>query len=389
MNRGLKEYRYRLILVGGLFLMMFFAVGFRAFQLQIFRGEKLKRLGQKQHLQKWIRLPKRGSILGRSGESLASSLELESVFGRPRRIKNPHDAAAKLAPALSLTSPAVRRKLKTKKSFVWLKRRVTPRETKKVRNLDLNGVGLFYEPKRYYPKGQLAGQVIGFVGDGSQGLEGVERHYDSYINAEADSLVTERDALGHKVLIHGVERVNVAPGADVHLTLDTSIQHLAEKNLEAAVVKFRAKAGVAVVVEPFTGEILALANYPFFDPNNFSRQSSRRWRNRAIADLYEPGSTFKAILAAAALEEGVVGKEDLFYCELGKYSLGGKDIHDSKKHGWLPFYKIIQYSSNIGTTKVAEKLKKKRYFKYIKNFGFGSPTGIDLPGEAKGLVRLP
>jgi cell division protein FtsI (penicillin-binding protein 3) len=184
-----------------------------------------------------------------------------------------------------------------------------------------------------------------------------------------------------------VEELQIPPGSDLQLTLDPSIQHLAERELEASVTKYRAKAGIAVVVEPFSGEILALANYPLFNPNSFSRQSSEQRRNRAVTDSFEPGSTFKTILAAAALEEGVVGKEDLFYCEYGKYPFAGRVIHDTHEYGWLPFAKIIQYSSNIGVTKVAEKLGKDRYYKTIEKFGFGQSTGVDLPGEAAGSAR--
>ena len=157
--------------------------------------------------------------------------------------------------------------------------------------------------------------------------------------------------------------------------------------MEASILKYRAKAGVAIIVDPFTGEVLALANYPSFDPNLYNKQSADQRRNRAVADSYEPGSTFKTILAAAALEEDVVGKEDLFYCEMGKYPYAGKIIHDTHPYGWLSFSKILQVSSNIGFTKVAEKLKKDRYFKYIEKFGFGRSTGIDVPGEVPGLLR--
>ncbi|MFQ5852578.1 MAG: peptidoglycan D,D-transpeptidase FtsI family protein, partial [Candidatus Binatia bacterium] len=389
MKRGLKRVRFRLVLTGLIFLMVFLAVGLRAFQLQILRGEKLKRLGERQHLQEWILLPRRGSILDRSGEPLAISLEAQSVYVRPRRLKEPGLNARRLARALTMSPLEVQRRLKTQKPFVWLKRQITPREAKGVRALRLEGVGMYYEPKRYYPRGRLAGQVVGFVGRDSQGLEGVEKYYDEYIRGESGSSVIVRDALGRKVMAQGVEGLDVPPGADIHLTLDNTIQHLVEKQLEAAVTRFRAKAGIAVMVEPFTGEVLALANYPFFDPNSFARLTPHRWRNRAITDSFEPGSTFKAILAAAALEEGVVGKEDLFFCEFGRYAYGGRIIHDSKEHGWLPFYKIIQYSSNICVAKVAHKLKKERYFKYIQRFGFGQRSGIDLPGEAIGLVQPP
>jgi cell division protein FtsI (penicillin-binding protein 3) len=281
----------------------------------------------------------------------------------------------------------VRRSLNREKPFVWLKRQVTPKEAKGVRALRLKGVGMYYEPKRYYPQGQLAGHVIGFVGSDSQGLEGVERYYDTYFRGESGSSFVERDALGRRVMAQGAGELDIPPGANIHMTLDTSIQHLVEKQLEIAVTKSRAKAGVALMVEPFTGEVLALANYPFFDPNKFAHLPSHRWRNRAVTDSYEPGSTFKAILAAAALEEGIVGKEDIFYCEYGRYAYGGKVIHDTKRYGWLPFHKIIKYSSNIGAVKVADKLKREKYFRYIQKFGFGHPTGIDLPGEANGLVR--
>jgi len=376
-----KAIRFRLALAGAVFLMMFLAVGLRAFQLQIIQGEKLKRLGERQRLQEWTVLPKRGSILDRNGEPLAISLEAQSVYVRPRRLKEPERAAPQLAKALGMRQKQLRRKLKTEKPFVWVKRQVTPREVERVRALNLEGVGMYYEPKRYYPHGRLAGQMMGFVGRDSQGLEGIEGYYDKYIRGEFGSSVVEQDALGRKVMVQGVERLEVPPGADIHLTLNASIQSLVEKQLEATVTRFRAKAGRAVLVEPFTGEVLAMANFPFFNPNRFTRFPSHRWRNRSVTDSFEPGSTFKVIGAAAALEEGIVGKEDIFYCELGRYSYGGRIIHDEKKHGWLNLEKIIKYSSNIGLTKVVDKIKKDRYFKYIQKFGFGPPpeTPPSLP----------
>ncbi|MFQ5683655.1 MAG: penicillin-binding protein [Candidatus Binatia bacterium] len=391
MKRSLKttKAKPRLAISTFLFLFMFLVVGLRAFQLQILQGKKLKRLGEKQHHKEWIVLPKRGAILDRAGEPLALSVEARSVYARPQRIKEPDNIARPLARILNLNSMKLQRKLKAEKPFVWIKRQITPKQAEKISALNLAGIGMSLEPKRYYPQGHLGGQVIGFAGRDSQGLEGVELRFDRYIRGETGSSVTERDALGRRVLVQGVENLQIPPGADIRLTLDTSIQHLAEKQLKAAVAKFRAKSGLVVVVEPFTGEVLALANYPFFNPNNFTRYSARRWRNRTVADSFEPGSTFKAILAAAALQEGVVGKNDLFFCEFGRYPYGGRIVHDSHKYGWLPFYKILQYSSNIGATKVAAKLKKERYFRYIKKFGFGQATQIDLPGESAGMLRSP
>lgn len=389
MRRSLQRNRRRLAAAKFFFLALFLIVGGRAFQLQVLQGEKLMRLGQRQHLKEWIVLPKRGALFDRSGEPLALSMESHSVYVRPRRVEDPAKLAASLAQILNLREADVRQKLASDKPFVWLKRQVSAAEAEKIQALNADGVGMFFEPTRLYPQGQLAGQVIGFVGRDSEGLEGLELKYNDYIRGETGSSVTERDALGRRVMVQGVEGLQMPPGSDVYLTLDTTIQHIAEKELEAAIQKYRAKAGVAIVVKPVTGEILAMANYPSFNPNEYSKQSPEQRRNRAVTDSFEPGSTFKTILAAAALEEGVVGKDDLFYCEMGKYAYAGRVIHDTHPHGWLPFSKILQVSSNIGFTKVAEKLKRERYFKYIEKFGFGHPTGIDVPGEVSGMVRKP
>ena len=372
-----------------LFLGLFLVIGGRAIQLQIVQGDKLMRLGERQHLKEWIVLPKRGALFDRTGEPLALSMESHSVYARPHRIHDPDKLSHALSRILNMRTVEVKDKLTAQKPFVWIRRQVSSAEAEKIQVLNAEGVGMFYEPKRYYPQGQLAGQLIGFVGRDSEGLEGVELKYNDYIRGETGSSIAERDALGRRVLVQGVEGLHIPPGSDIHLTLDTSIQHMAEKELEASILKYRAKAGVAVVVEPFTGEVLALANYPSFDPNNYTKHSAEQRRNRAVTDSFEPGSTFKTVLAAAALEEGIVGKDDLFYCELGKYSYAGKIIHDTHPHGWLPFSKILQVSSNIGFTKVAEKLKKDRFFRYIEKFGFGQTTGIDVPGEVSGLLRSP
>src|SRR5688572_29379613 len=389
MRRPLRPNLRRLGVAKILFLALFLVIGGRAVQLQVLQGDKLMRLGQRQHLKEWIVLPKRGALFDRSGEPLALSMESQSVYARPHRISDPDKLSQTLAKILSMRAAEVKEKITAAKPFVWVRRQVSSAEAEKVQTLNAEGIGMFYEPNRHYPQGQLAGQVIGFVGRDSEGLEGVELRYNDFIRGETGSSVAERDALGRRVLVEGVEGLHIPPGNDIHLTLDTAIQHMAEKELETSISKYRAKAGVAIVVEPFTGEVLALANYPSFDPNNYSKHSAEQRRNRAVTDSFELGSTFKTILAAAALEEGVVGKDDLFYCEMGKYSYAGRIIHDTHPHGWLPFSKILQVSSNIGFTKVAEKLKKDRFFAYINKFGFGQTTGIDMPGEAPGLLRRP
>jgi cell division protein FtsI (penicillin-binding protein 3) len=389
MRRPVRRDQRRVIVAKLLFLVLFLVAGGRAMQLQIMQGDKLMRLGQRQHLKEWIVLPKRGALFDRTGEPLALSMESQSVYARPHRIQDAKKLSRSLAQILKLGPADVKEKIIAKKPFVWIKRQISSAEAEKIQALNADGIGMFYEPNRHYPQGQLAGQLIGFVGRDSEGLEGLELKYNDSIRGETGSSVIERDALGRRVLVQGVEGLHIPPGNDIHLTIDTSIQHMAEKELETAIVKYRAKAGVAIVVEPFTGEVLAMANYPSFDPNNYSKESAEQRRNRAVTDSFEPGSTFKTITAAAALEEGVVGKDDLFYCEMGKYSYAGKIIHDTHSHGWLSFAKILQVSSNIGFTKVAEKLKKERLFKYIEKFGFGEPTGIDVPGEVSGLLRRP
>jgi len=389
MRRVPQANRIRLGVTKILFFLMFLVIAARAFQLQVLQGEKLKRLGERQHLKEWIVLPKRGAVIDRTGEPLAVSLEVQSVYARPHRIADVETVSRKLGQILNMRVADVKQKLSAEKPFVWVKRQVTPREAEQIQVLQVEGIGMFYEPRRYYPQGQLAGQVIGFVGRDSEGLEGLELQYNDYIRGETGSSVAERDALGRRVLVQGISGVQIPPGGDIHLTLDTSIQHLAEKELETAIAKYRAKAGVAIAMDPRTGEVLAMANFPTFNPNNFSRQSSQHRRNRAVTDAYEPGSTFKTILAAAALEEGVVEKEDLFFCENGKFPYAGRIVHDTHPYGWLPFYKILQVSSNIGFTKVADKLKKQRFFKYIEKFGFGQLTGVDMPGEVAGMVRRP
>ncbi len=389
MRRSFKEIKFRLALAKLAFVLLFLVVGGRAVQLQVLRGQELRRLGEAQQLKRWTTLPKRGAILDNSGEPLAVGLVAQSVGVHPRWVEDKDSVARELARILRVNLVEVRHKMESQKSFVWIKRQITPQEAEQVQRLVARGVAMTVEPNRFYPQGQMAGQVLGFVNRDSEGLEGLELRYNEHIRGEAGSSLIESDAKRRSVLVQGVEGLQIPPGADLQLTLNSPIQHLAEKELESAIVKNRAKAGVAIVVEPFTGELLAVANYPSFDPNNYTKQSKARARNRAIADSYEPGSTFKTILAAAALEENVVGKEDLFYCEMGKYNYAGRIVHDSHPHGWLPFAKILQVSSNIGFIKVAEKIKKERYFRYIEKFGFGKITGVDMPGEVPGILRKP
>ena len=289
MRRPLKRNRLRLACAKIVFLLVFVIIGGRAFQLQVLQGDWLMRQGQRQHLKEWIVLPKRGALYDRGNEPLALSLESQSVYVRPHRLQNRNETQLALARILNLKPADVEQKLAAKKPFIWLKRQVSPVEAEQIHALHMNGIGMYIEPTRYYPQGGLAGHLLGFVNRDSEGLEGIELQYNDYIRGASGSSVSERDALGRRVLVEGVEGLQVPPGSDVHLTIDSPIQHLAEKELEATIQKYRAKAGVAIVVDPATGEVLALANYPTFDPNKASQQSAELRRNRAVTDSFEPG----------------------------------------------------------------------------------------------------
>jgi cell division protein FtsI (penicillin-binding protein 3) len=242
---------------------------------------------------------------------------------------------------------------------------------------------------RFYPNRELAAHVLGFEGFDDRGLEGVELAHDRTLAGEAGLALVERDALGRDVTAQPTILKPPTPGLGLVLTLDATIQYVAERELDAAWRRTGARAGMIVAMDPRTGEILAMAQRPTFNPNAYQSARSELWRNRAITDPFEPGSTFKAILAAAALEEGVVRPDDRFYGEQGVITVANRAIHDWKRYGWLSFREILQFSSNVGAIKVGLSLGRDRYYKYMTAFGFGSLTGLGLPGESRGQLRPP
>jgi cell division protein FtsI (penicillin-binding protein 3) len=334
--------------------------------------------------------PHRGPIVDRNGQPLALSVDVPSLFVRPREFAGQEQRTAALAAAAGVPLEDVRRKVGAESPFVWLKRQASPREAEAVRALALRGVYKITESRRFYPHGSLAAHVLGFVGVDSQGLEGLERQLDAAIRGQARFADVDRDAHGRELLTGGVQ-AKAARGSSVELTIDAAIQDAAERELAAGVASAKAAAGAAVVLDPATGQILALANYPTFSPNKPGGAKDKRWRqrirNRAITDPYEPGSTFKAMLAAAAIETGVIRPQDMIFCENGRFPFGRWTINDSHPHGWLSFAEVVQYSSNIGTSKVAEKVGRDRYAGFLRDFGFGRRTGMELPGESPGIVR--
>ncbi|MBI3988818.1 MAG: penicillin-binding protein [candidate division NC10 bacterium] len=360
-------------------------VTLKLFSLQVKQHQRLLERADRQHRRIIPLAARRGTILDRHGRELAVSLEAASAFAQPVAVKDPGKAARELSPILHLPPSEILKKLKDKKSFVWLKRRIDPDQARAVERLRLKGIHLIPESKRYYPKQGLAAHALGFVGMDDRGLEGLEYHYDALLGGGPRWAVSYQDALGRPIFKEG----EANPGYNLKLTIDEFIQYIAERELERAVEKAKALGGTAIVMDPMTGEILALASFPTFDPNRYQASPAAARRNRATVDVYEPGSTFKVIMAAAALEEGRVTLQDRFYGEQGAIQVGRVTIRDHEPYGWLTFGQVLAYSSNVGAIKVGTKLGKSLSYSYISSFGFGSPTGIDLPGESPGLIRRP
>jgi cell division protein FtsI (penicillin-binding protein 3) len=386
-DRKEKWARIRIRMIGGVFVFFFAITSARAFYLQIIKKDQLVRLAEKQH-QKIVALtPARGSIYDINSAPLAVSIEMDSCFAEPRSIENIAETAARLAPYLGMSLETVKNKLNASRNFAWLQRRMPPDQVQKIKNLDIDGIGFVKETKRFYPNGEVAAHVIGFTGLDPDGLEGIELKYNSTILGSTGYLVTERDALGRDVAQKGTVVTKASKGQNVTLTLDKNIQYITEKELAKAVTQSGAKGGMALVMEPQTGRVLAMANYPSFNPNAYFRYSPPVLRNRTIVDSFEPGSTFKVFLISAALEEKAVTPNDPFNCENGSFAIGGRVIHDTHKYGRLTVADILKYSSNIGAAKIGGRLGQERLYSHLKDFGFGARSGIDLPGEAYGYLR--
>lgn len=382
-----KWTRVRIRLISFCFALFFVAVTGRAFYLQIIRKDEWVKIADRQH-QKVVPLtPARGTIYDSTGAVMAVSIEMDSCFAEPDSIEDIDYAATKLAPLLLMQPGQLRKKLDSNRNFVWLQRHITPDLVRKIKDLKIEGIGFVKESRRFYPNSEVAAHVIGFTGLDPEGLEGIELKYNSMVLGNTGYLVTERDALGRDILQKGQVVKKSSKGASIVLTLDKNIQYIAEKELAKAVVGNKANAGMAVVMEPQTGKILALANYPSFNPNSYSHYPAFTLRDRAVADCFEPGSTLKVFLVAAALEERVVRPGDSFNCENGSYAIGGRTIHDTHKYGALKVSEILKYSSNIGAAKIGSKLGQQRLYSYLRNFGFGARTGIELPGEVAGLLK--
>ncbi|MEK6790265.1 MAG: penicillin-binding protein [Deltaproteobacteria bacterium] len=383
-----KSYvRLRIILCAAMFFVFFAAIFAKAVKLQVVEAERFRKLAERQHTKTVSIQPRRGEIYDRNSRELAVSLEVDSVYANPDKVRNPRKAAGLLSPVLSVERAELEKRLGSRAGFVWLKRQVDLSDVQRKALDGIVGIGLTRESRRYYPNAYLAANIIGFTGVDANGLEGVELRYDGMLRGASVSRVGEKDAKGRVLLYEDMDKTHQASGQVVELTIDKSIQFIAEKALKKAVEGARAKGGMAVVMEPSTGEVLAMAALPSFDPNDIKKFNPKEWRNKAVVDAFEPGSTLKLFLVAGALEENVVKPNDLFFCENGSYRVADRVFHDTEKHGYLTVSDVIKHSSNICAAKIGARLGKNGLYKYMNSFGFGEKTGIDLPGETAGVLK--
>lgn len=370
---------------------LFCLVIYQIVQLTWFHQSSLLALAHRQHYLT-IDVPAlRGPITDRNGKEFVTNLKIPSIYAVPRAMKDEEreNLSREIAKILGLDRKWVTDRLSRDKSFVWLKRRVTFEQSEKIRKLGCPELGILEEYKRFYPQGTMLAQVLGFSTVDNQGVEGIERSMDGDLRGKPGKRVTQRDALGREIKAFEIKSLPVIDGNRIVLTIDQHLQYLTEKALEQAFKQWKAKAAWAVVMDPRTGEILAMANQPGFDPNHYANVGADAKRNRAITDMYEPGSVFKIVAASGALNEGTVTPATTFFCENGKWNYGYKVLRDVHPYGTLPMTEVIVKSSNIGTVKIALKMGAEKFQKYVNGFGFGKLTGIDLAGEAPGYTRPP
>ncbi len=381
--------RRRVVFLGFLFIAMLGVIFGRAFKLQVNDREQLLEMASAQYARKFEIPARRGDLFDRRGVPLAQSVEVDSIWADPSLLPDPAEEAKRLAKLTGVDARELRERFEKGRRFAWVKRQARPEEVKAVKALGLRAVGVAKEPRRFYPQRELAAHVIGIAGSDGRGLDGIELAFNDELTGQSARMAAYRDSRGRQ-LVPGVDLEHLErAGASVTLTIDRHLQYISEKALARAVIEAKAVAGQAVVLDPRTGELLAVANYPTFNPNTPKDARRDVLRNRAALDTFEPGSTFKAFPIAAALEEGTIGPDDTFFCENGAWQVGRNTVHDTKRHETLTVTEILKVSSNICTVKIAQTLGREKTVKYYKAFGFAERTGLALPGEGKGVIPWP
>jgi cell division protein FtsI (penicillin-binding protein 3) len=358
----------------------------RLYYLQVIQYVDLTVRAQRQHCRLIEVTPKRGTIYDRQMQPLAISLTVDSVYAMPAEIPDPELVAKSAAPILGLDATELEGRLRASRTFCWVKRKVSEEQAERLRALNLKGIYFQQEAKRFYPHHELAAHVLGYVGIDGDGLAGQEYALNEQVRGKAGKALVAADARRQSFRSQGWEG---QPGKNVVLTLDRTIQYIVEKELRAAVQKWQAAGGTVIVQNPGTGEVLAMANEPTFDPNRFQESTFEAHLNRAVGWVYEPGSTFKLVALAAALEEQLTTPNEVINCQHGSIVLAGHVIHDHEPYDNLTVEQVLAQSSGVGIIKLALRLGEERFYRYITNFGFGARTGIDAPGEERGLIKPP
>ncbi|MCM8773112.1 MAG: penicillin-binding protein 2 [Candidatus Omnitrophica bacterium] len=382
-NKNIKLNEYFLIFI---FSLLFLGLIFRIVHLQIFKREFLQNFAIRQHY-KFIPIKgERGRIFDACGRLLATDISVFSVYADPRSLDNKVHAAKLLADILDLNEKELLDKFNKDRDFVWVKRKIMLDIKKRIESLNIKGIGFVEDKTRFYPQGELLSHVLGGVNIDNEGIEGLELFYDKELKGKDFSLFVRRDGVSNEIIL-SPQNLQLQRGKDIFLTIDAQIQYWVESYLEQTVKEYSAKGGSVIVMQPFTGEILALGNYPTYDPNYISSTPLEKRRNVAITDFFEPGSIFKLVTLIASLDKGVFSLNDKIFCENGEYKIPGSILHDWKPYGYLSFKDVFKKSSNIGVAKIANALGKELFYNYIRKLCFGEKTGVDLPGESSGVVK--
>ncbi len=376
----------RIRIVGVVFTLCFLVVAAKAVYLQAFAGDALSVRAVREYKRDYESVGKRGNIYDAQSRELVVTAGVVSIAARPSRINNPAKAAEVIAEILGMDQNRVAQTLSSQRPFVWIKRDASPRQAEAISTAIPQGLEFIENYSRIYPNRQLAAQVLGFAGVDGNGLEGIEYYYDEYLKGKPYRQTVVRDALG-RIFQQEEASAPDTEGKSLVLTIDANIQHIAEQAITRAVRRHNARSAIAVAMVPRTGEIKAIANYPTFNPNAFARFPRSTWRNRALTDSFEPGSTLKIFTAAAAMESGIDPERSFVDCEDGRYRIGRNVIHDVHPHEELNLNEIIQYSSNIGIVKISEMIGPEALYSTLRRFGFSRKTGIDCPGEIAGILR--
>jgi cell division protein FtsI (penicillin-binding protein 3) len=373
----------RLLVIVGVALLWVTAVFGRLTYLQLFRHAEFMARAQRQQQRTIEITPRRGAIYDRNKTPLAMSIPVDSAFAVPAELADEDLAARLLSGIVNVPLEVLETRFQSSRSFVWIARKLPPEKAEAINQLNLKGVYLQKENQRFYPKRDLAAHVLGFVDLDEKGQAGIEYELDKQIRGQSEKIVVMADAKQRWFDGAAAKRER---GADVYLTLDEKIQYIAERELGFAMVQTHALAGTVIVMNPNNGEILALANFPRFNPNKPGESSGEARMNRAVSAMYEPGSTFKVVTLAAALNEGITRPEEVFDCENGRVYVAGHRIRDHKPFGMLSVAQILAESSDVGAIKVALRLQAPKFYDYIRAFGFGEHTGIELPWESGGSL---